>query len=485
MPDVFPDDDVPTASPLPWPLSLVASFLPRSQPWIARHSYRHEVITAMTMPLAIGLVEGGTVSILAKKAFDVPAWGFAVIMAAPFFANITSFVWAMVTRGLAKVKVLVALQLAVLACVAAVALLPTNLLGAVLLVGLVVVARCLLAGIVTLRSTMWRNNYPRHLRAKVTSNLAFIATMILAIAPLLGYAALDYSDQAFRVVYPASVVLALVGVVSFSRIRIRREKELLRYEQQRTSQPTRHGGAGGVYEFDPADDKSSFFQVIKRDPDYRNYLTWQFILGCGNMIGEVVTIYLIASLTDGQPLEYMTSIVLVTAVPMLLAMASMRVWARYLDSVHIVKFRRFHGLFFIASHGLAWAAFASGLGLLQTLGLLLVARVVQGVARGGGLLAWQLGHNDFADRRYAAAYMGVHVTLTGVRGAVAPFVGMALATGWAAITLPLVDVQWPGFDGIGFHVLGVAACIGLVGQLGFTFMYYRMKKSGTTRAVED
>jgi len=490
MPDVptppQPNEAAPEAAlRAPWPLSLAASFLPAAQPWIARHSYRHEVVTALTFPVAIALIEGATVSVLAKKTFDVPDWGFAVIMAAPFFANITSFFWAWITRGLPKVRLMVAIQLAVLACVAAIAVLPTTWLGAVILVGLVVVARCLMAGIVTLRSTMWRNNYPRHLRAKVTSNLAFIATMILAISPLLGYLALDFSDQAFRVVYPVSVVLALIGVVAFSRIRIRRERELLRYELQSSSKPTKHGGAGGVYEFDPADDKSSFFKILKRDPDYRNYLTCQFVLGCGNMMGEVVTIYLVAALTEGMPFEYVTSIVLVTAVPMLLAMASMRPWARYLDSVHIVRFRRIHGLFFIGSHALGWVAFASGLGLFATLGLLMIARVTQGLARGGGLLAWQLGHNDFADRRFAAAYMGVHVTLTGVRGAIAPFLGVMLATGWASVALPFTSLSLPGFAGLEEHVLLVAVGAAMTGHAGFLLMHHRMNKAGRMRVADD
>jgi hypothetical protein len=55
-----------------------------------------------------------------------------------------------------------------------------------------------------------------------------------------------------------------------------------------------------------------------------------------------------------------------------------------------------------------------------------------GAARSGGGLAWNIGHNDFAPSERAGAYMGVHVTLTGIRGAFAPFLGMALYLGWNA-----------------------------------------------------
>ncbi len=42
------------------------------------------------------------------------------------------------------------------------------------------------------------------------------------------------------------------------------------------------------------------------------------------------------------------------------------------------------------------------------------------------MLAWNLGHHDFASARRAAQYMGVHVTLTGLRGILAPIIGVSL-----------------------------------------------------------
>ena len=43
----------------------------------------------------------------------------------------------------------------------------------------------------------------------------------------------------------------------------------------------------------------------------------------------------------------------------------------------------------------------------------------------GGSLGWTLGHNDFAPRGEETRYMALHVTLTGVRGLVAPPLGIA------------------------------------------------------------
>jgi hypothetical protein len=43
-----------------------------------------------------------------------------------------------------------------------------------------------------------------------------------------------------------------------------------------------------------------------------------------------------------------------------------------------------------------------------------------GVSYAAGSLGWSLGHNDFAPRGEETRYMALHVTLTGMRGLLAP-----------------------------------------------------------------
>ena len=93
--------------------------------------------------------------------------------------------------------------------------------------------------------------------------------------------------------------------------------------------------------------------------------------------------------------------------------------------------------------------------------------MVQGVARGGGSLAWQLGHNDFAEPDQLSAYMGIHVTLTGVRGAMAPFLGIFLYLGW--------DLQWWSFTGMGAGLFLVSAALSVVSWNGFRRLHRRMQ----------
>ena len=47
------------------------------------------------------------------------------------------------------------------------------------------------------------------------------------------------------------------------------------------------------------------------------------------------------------------------------------------------------------------------------------------VSTSAGNLAWNLGHNDFSNDAWASLYMAIHVTLTGIRGLLAPLIGVA------------------------------------------------------------
>ncbi len=134
--------------------------------------------------------------------------------------------------------------------------------------------------------------------------------------------------------------------------------------------------------------------------------------------------------------------------------------------VHIAQFRVWQSAFFTVSLAL------SGLGIwMESVALLAVARVLYGIARGGGGVAWTIGHNDFASRQMATLYMGLHVTLTGVRGAVAPFFGMLLFLGWGTSLGP---VALPSFEGIGALVWGVACAFSLVSGIGFRRLRRRL-----------
>jgi hypothetical protein len=78
--------------------------------------------------------------------------------------------------------------------------------------------------------------------------------------------------------------------------------------------------------------------------------------------------------------------------------------------------------------------------------------VFLGLGYAGGSLAWHLGHLHFAQPQRAELYMGIHVSLTGLRGLTMPGLGILL---WAWIGWPVWLIA------VGFSVLGVFGYVAL------------------------
>ncbi len=153
-------------------------------------SFRAEKASELSLPGAIVLLEGGVVGVIAAKIYAVEPLTLALISAAPMFANLSSFFWSKIAAGRSKVAFACLLQALVIACVVAVALVPSGEWGSFILVSSMIASRVLLAGIVTVRSVIWSLNYARHQRARATSQLQMINAVITvlissAIGPLL------------------------------------------------------------------------------------------------------------------------------------------------------------------------------------------------------------------------------------------------------------------------------------------------------------
>jgi hypothetical protein len=453
---------------------LLASFQPRNQPWMVRSNYAHELVSASTFSFAVAMVESGVIGVLAKKTFHVSELELATIMAAPMFANLTSFLWAMLARGKHKVPFLTMLQVSVLLFLGVISILPTVGYGPALLVAVVILSRCALAGAVTLRSTVWRMNYPKHKRAQITSRFTLIASLIIALGPLVGFFIQDISPNSFRILYRVTALIGLIGVIAFSRIRVRKEKQLLQFERQPTARPQPHGIPGLIEEFE-SDQRHSVWTVLRKDHDYRWYMIWQFFGGMANLIGNFALIRLVIELTDGMDYEYGISILITTTIPLLFAMFTISVWARYLDRVHVARFRTRQGLFWIISQLGNWVAANSGL-----VGLFAIPRMIDGVSRGGGMLAWNLGHNDFANRHMVPLYMGIHVTLTGVRGFFAPYLAMIMLYGWKIDAVP--GLTLPPFAGIGPNVFLFTTALAMIAEAGFIRLSRDIKRKQTKKS---
>ena len=401
-------------------------------------SFRREQLSELTLPMATSLMEGGFVAVVAAKTFDAEPWVIAVISAAPMFGNLSSFFWNRLATGRAKVPLVIALQILVLLCVAAIALSPQSRYGAWILLASVVLCRVLIAGIMTLRSVAWSLNYDRALRARATGQLQAITSMMLVITTSIAGLVLDAHPENYRWVYAAGAVLGSLGVWAFWGVTVVGEKR----HQVLERRSTRSGS-----------NRNSFFSILRTDQRYARYQLHQFIAGAASMMLEPPLVYLVSRQISAS---YFASVAIIMLIPFVLNLVTMPFWARYLDRVHVAEFRaRQNALWVIGVLFMLLGAWQ--LSLLW----LAVGRFITGVVNGGGSLAWQLGHNDFAPRDQLSAYMAVHITLTGVRGAFAPFLGMALYLGWNA------QGYVPGSTGLGAWLFLLSALLGVVAWRGF------------------
>ena len=401
-------------------------------------SFRREQCTELTLPMALSLMEGGFVAVVAAKTFDVQPWVIAVISAAPMFGNLSSFMWNRIAAARPKIPMVSVLQVLVLLCVLAIALSPRTAMGTWIVLGSVVLSRLLIAGIVTVRSVAWSLNYERSLRARATARLQALSSLMLVLTTSVASLILDAHPENFRWIYGAGALLGCLGVWAFSGVTVLGEKRQQVLERRGQRDPS---------------DRNSFFAILRSDPRYARYQLHQFISGAAAMMLEPPLVYLVSKQVGAS---YFASIGVVMLIPFLLNLATLPIWARYLDRVHVAQFR--------AQQNALWVVgiLVMFLGAWQlSLLWLVIGRILTGITNGGGTLAWQLGHNDFAPRDQLSAYMGIHVTLTGVRGAFAPFLGMALYVGWDAI-------GWlPASGGLGPWLFMFSAVLGLFAWRGF------------------
>ena len=455
----FPDSDPPetvpgkvlyhAATPVRFVIFAFLSFHPSAMPWLSRANYARELRSAFFLPWAIAATEGGVIGFIVRKLYDgiVPDntlnYAAGALIAAPALANITSFAWAIAARGKRKIPFITALQLAMMFCIAGIAASPRTPNGLITLLIAAFGARILLAGIVTVRATVWGVNYPAQ-RAKLTGKVQTVSVTITSIIAIgLGTAMQAYED-AYRIFIPIGGLIALAGVSSFARIRLRTEKSILREEED---DAVRNKGSRS----------RALIRILIDDKDYRDYQICQLLIGLGNMMSWTPFVIIAKQQFN---LDYLPGILLTQVIPLMMMPFTIPLWAKLLDAVHIVHFRAIHSWIFVATMLLALIA-----GQTSTLWLLFAASVLRGIAFGGGALAWNLGHLSFVKPEKSQDYMAVHVTLTGLRGLTAPFAGVAIYNA--------IEARHPNE---GSWTFAIAMAITIAGALGFYHLYRKLVK---------
>lgn len=440
---------------------------------MVRHTYVHELRSAATYPLAGALAEGAFTSVVAAKYFDASPLLVAVITAAPMFGNIAALLWTQMAEHRSKVRFVNWLQLGVVSLIAAVAVtypMP-KAIGAWVFAAVIVAARVLVAGIVTLRSAIWRLNYPRHVRGQIIARISAVATLVLAIATYGGARWLDHQPTAYVMLYPMAAVLGVIGIWQFSKIRVRHEWRMRRPAPLLATRPEdmAQTSESNLLNYQPERARRGNFwrdaaQVLKDDPRFREYMRWQFISGMAFMMMSPPLLLMVSREMTDPKRDYALATLVVQVIPMVTSIIFTQIWAPFFDRVPILTFRVVQGVVSVSAMLVMFAG-----AIYDQLWLIGASQFLIGVSNAAGNLAWNLGHNDFAPADKAGTYMAVNVMLTGTRGFFAPFLGIWLYSSLA-----------------GRYVFGICALCSVVAQFGFYRMSrkYVVASSGQDGAVQ-
>lgn len=413
-------------------------------PFLSRRSYVYEMLHIAPWSLLAGLIESQFAGIVVSKTFHGSDQLIAIATATPVGAQLFSLVWGMLCIGRSK-RILFTIFASATALVAGLlGAIPATPSGGVWFVVQIAAAQVLLAGVVTVRSAVWKLNYPRSHRGQITARIQRVRSIGSIVALLASGVALDQSAESYRFIFPIAALGGLVGTWISTRIRVRgdRHHRPLRAESDLSDRAKWIEPFSLTALLSPGHVLSQMVGVLRRDRRFLLYCVAQSMTGISNLLTMSVGVAVVTrSLDPGDEWGFWISTSLVSALPNLAMMGSINRWGGLFDKLGVLRFRVINvlcwgaGLLFglCGTFAVEYAMLFGSIAFPLALLMFAFRGLANGLGQGGGALAWNLGHLDFAKPDEAELYMGIHVSLTGLRGLIAPLVGIWLwrHIGWA------------------------------------------------------
>jgi MFS family permease len=431
---------------------FAAFFSGRDMPYMSRALYAVELRTWTLLAVTIGAVESGVVGVLVKNVYagqiDNTLLNFAVAVAsgAAAYANLLSFVFGWMAHGRNKVQALVVVQILTCLFLLVIAVAPISVAGLFLVIAGVIGSRACWSGVITQRAVIWRANFPRNVRAGFAGRTLIASAIVMAATGLAIGFLMDTSETAFRYIYPLAAVIGIWAALLYRRIRVRGHHGLLRAERDNTTSGTLN--------------TSLFWRVLRNDALFRRYQLWMFVFGGGNMM---ITSLLVLVLAEQLQVSRLAQVFIISSLPLIVMPLATPFWSRRLDRMHVIQYRATNSWIFVAAATCIWWG-----ALSSSIAVLALGTALWGTGFAGGVLSWNLGHNDFAPPEEVTHYMSVHVTLTGMRGVISPILGVSL--------YELLESYLPG---AGAWALGLPLALVTTGALGFQAMKAAQNASKT------
>ena len=413
---------------------------------MALPAFRYDFLGTMFASLGTGVILPALASQFASKAMSTSIWVVAFLFAQQSLGNVMATFFAQDLAKRRRIPMIVMARVGMAMFVLCIAFLPTEQPGIAGSFAVLLVTPYLLSALCTnLQSTVRHSNYPSNVRGQIFSRLTVVQMGSIAISTMTAGLALDYLSWGHTISYTLSAACLLLSAVFYSRIRIRREKTMLRNGQ---AQPVR---------------LLAGFRLLREDPVFGRYLCWQMLFGGANMmtnpaLTEVMKRYMIHYQEHG--FGYGWSMLGRVATPLFVVVCVAPLAGKLFDRISITRFRGLGASLWGLSKFLVFFAVIS-LSSTTPPGTFLfwvpwvavfVGFAAQGIGQAAGNIAYNLGHMNFTSPERSHDYMGIHLTFQGIRGLAAPMIGAWL------------------FQLIGMSLLPVAGALIFVAVAGFLLM---------------
>lgn len=406
----------------------------------ARRSWRIERRHLWLWSIIIGATEANIAAIMAQKTFGASELLTGVVWAVPVFANTLNLFWGAVIRGRRRAQMYIWVAAGVLLSAGSFALNePGSAWAGWVFAGQLALVHFFITGLVTLRASIWHANYPASHRGQITGRLQrqrfFISFMAGAAIALL----FDMDPLNYRFVYPIAAALGALSLIPMRRMRIAGEAEEL---AAIAAEPARSGLSR------LRESLARTAQILREDQRFARYMKAQFMLGSANFFTDPVVLILVSGTLD---FSYFLSTAYMSLIPAAVQLVTIGWWSKLFDRVGVLRFRVTNTAVWIGGYVAVLVAvlmLQANTTWMLMLGIffVLVSRVIVGICRGGGAIAWSLGHLHFSQRGDADLYMGIHVGLTGLRGFIMPLIGVKafewLGSGAILICLGMAITAW-------------------------------------------
>ncbi len=293
-------------------------------------------------------------------------------------------------------------------------------------------------------SILQRNFRPKN-RGRVFGYISSIATLLALITTVIGGRLLDTNEHFFRHVLASIGVLGFIGTAVISRIRI----------NQQETQEKSSGIAVKTIIMAPL---VRTWNLLNRNRDFALFQFSFFVYGLGFiMVVPVIPRFLVIDLG----MTYTTAFLAKGVVSQLGLLFLSPLAGKIHDSRDPMLFTCI-GFILISMYPLSLVVADIAPTITASIVMVFVSYLIYGIAMSAVNVSWNISSIYFAGDEDASMYQSVHITLTGVRGLLAPFLGY--------IVMELIGIR---------AVFILASCFHLTGALINWRMYRKHRKAVT------